>query len=271
MTLYEIFSACLPEIPTGEEAFYKLAELDRARVFMHEENGETVGFAAVRNGNVELLCVHPAWQRRGIGTALLRQAEEYLKNGGAKEILIGGFHSHLLIGAPESERGFFEKRGYEVVGGCEEMTGDLNALAASEAVPAPENAVFGWYHGDTETLQQAVAAVDESWVQYFTGPDHVYCAAVDGQIASFCFADADRTCILSTGKNTVGIPGCVGTVPAFRRRGIGLKMVAKACEELKKAGCDTAYIHYTGVAPWYARIGFKTFLRLTFLRKTAKA
>jgi len=65
----------------------------------------------------------------------------------------------------------------------------------------------------------------------------------------------------------VGVPGCVGTVPRFRRQGIGLKMVALACEELRKMGCDTGFIHYTGVAHWYARLGFQTFLTEYFMHK----
>ncbi|MCR4886967.1 MAG: GNAT family N-acetyltransferase [Clostridiales bacterium] len=267
MKLYEIFSACLPRIPVGEKAFEQLAELGDARVLEHRENGETVAFAAVKGDAVRLLCVHPAWQRRGIGTALLRQAEDAVRAGGEKEIWVGGYHSHLLIGAPDDARDFFQRRGYERVGGCEEMTGDLNALLPASRLSCPPDVAFGWYDGDTETLQKAVAAVDEDWVQYFSGPENVYCAVKDGQIASFCFAEGRRTCILSTGENNVGIPGCVGTVPAFRRQGIGLKMVAKACEELKTQGCDTAYIHYTGVARWYERLGFATFLRLDFLRK----
>ena len=53
----------------------------------------------------------------------------------------------------------------------------------------------------------------------------------------------------------------VRAAPAFRRRGIGLKMVCDVTALLRDAGCDYSYIHYTGVAPWYARLGYRTCLR----------
>ena len=128
--------------------------------------------------------------------------------------------------------------------------------------------VFGWYQGDFAKMREAVAQVDESWPQYFHEGQPVFCAMLNGEIASFCAVDVWERCLLSNGHNRVGAPGCVGTVPAFRRQGIGLKMVALACEELKKMGCDTCFIHYTGVAHWYARLGFRVFLTQHFCRKT---
>ena len=52
-------------------------------------------------------------------------------------------------------------------------------------------------------------------------------------------------------------------------RNIGGAMTAgiKAREDveaiLRQEGYDISYIHYTGVAPWYAKLGYRTFLRWT--------
>ena len=86
---------------------------------------------------------------------------------------------------------------------------------------------------------------------------------LNGEIASFCAVEEWENCLLSNGKNRVGAPGCVGTVPEFRRRGIGLKMVADVTAILKREGYDVSYIHYTGVARWYAKLGYRTCLRWT--------
>ncbi|MDE6592180.1 MAG: GNAT family N-acetyltransferase, partial [Oscillospiraceae bacterium] len=80
--------------------------------------------------------------------------------------------------------------------------------------------------------------------------------------ASFCILEDDVICLLSGDGEKVGSIGCVGTVPKFRRQGIGLKMVSLAAEELKKQGCGKVFIHYTHVYDWYARLGFKPFLKL---------
>ena len=59
----------------------------------------------------------------------------------------------------------------------------------------------------------------------------------------------------------IGGPGCVGTVPEYRRQGIGLRLVQLATGILKDQGYDLSYIHYTAVAPWYAKLGYQTVLK----------
>ena len=46
-----------------------------------------------------------------------------------------------------------------------------------------------------------------------------------------------------------------------RAKGIGLRMVQSATAMLAAEGYDIGYIHYTGVGPWYARLGYRTVLR----------
>ena len=59
----------------------------------------------------------------------------------------------------------------------------------------------------------------------------------------------------------IGGPGCVGTLPEYRKKGIGLTMVKKVTEILKEEGYDYSYIHFTGVAPWYEKLGYETILK----------
>ena len=84
------------------------------------------------------------------------------------------------------------------------------------------------------------------------------------EIASFCILGYNDATILNDGAKRMGSIGCVGTVPDFRRRGIGLEMVAEAAKLLLQRGCDDIFIHYTAVYDWYSRLGFKTrlFLKL---------
>lgn len=124
---------------------------------------------------------------------------------------------------------------------------------------------FGFYQGELAPLHAAVAAVDPEWLQYFTGKSPVFCAMTEGQIASFCMVDLEADCLISRpGEHVVSI-GCVGTVPAFRRRGIGLRMVDLATVWAKTQGATRGYIHYTGVAHWYAKLGYRTFARFSLV------
>ena len=54
---------------------------------------------------------------------------------------------------------------------------------------------------------------------------------------------------------------CVGTVPEYRRQGIGLKMVQNVTQILKEKGYALGYIHYTGVGHWYAKLGYQTLVK----------
>ena len=124
-------------------------------------------------------------------------------------------------------------------------------------IPAPTHITYGLYTGDISALQESVRAVDDDWVQYFQSGDRVFCAFDGDRVASFCLLD-------DFGEYQglkIGAPGCVGTVPEYRRQGIGLKMVQKATAILKDEGYDLSYIHYTQVGHWYARLGYKTFLQ----------
>lgn len=124
-------------------------------------------------------------------------------------------------------------------------------------IPCPDHITFGLFSGDIAALHAAVAAVDPDWVQYFKQGDRVYCAFDGDQVASFCILDDFGT----YHGLKIGAPGCVGTVPAYRRQGIGLKMVQKATAVLKDMGYDLSYIHYTHVGHWYARLGYQTILK----------
>lgn len=133
---------------------------------------------------------------------------------------------------------------------------DENALT----IPVPDGVTFGFYTGDREALLRAVAEVDTEWPKYFTENERIYCAMIGDKIASFCMLGGMGEPVIDGKRLRVGGPGCVGTVPRFRRKGIGLKMIQKATAILRDEGYDLSYIHYTGVAKWYAKLGYETVL-----------
>lgn len=127
-------------------------------------------------------------------------------------------------------------------------------------IDCPVHITFGMYSGDLTALHEAVRLVDADWVQYFQTGDRVFCAFDGEKVASFCLLD-------EFGQYEglrIGGPGCVGTLPAYRRQGIGLKLVQKATAMLKDEGFDLSYIHYTHVGHWYARLGYRTVVRWNY-------
>ncbi len=156
--------------------------------------------------------------------------------------------------------GFFEKPDIASLPEDEtyvEQIIDLHIWQEGAPVPCPAHITFGFYKGDVETLQAAVREVEDDWVQWFGKGDRVFCAFDGDKVASFClldsFGEADGL--------KVGAPGCVGTVPAYRKQGIGLRMVQLATTILKEEDYDLSWIHYTAVGHWYAKLGYKTVVR----------
>ena len=145
---------------------------------------------------------------------------------------------------------------------CEEMILRLDAFDPEAYTKTFDSSVsFGFYHGSLEELHAAVEQVVPSWVPIYDGNNRVYCGFVDGKIASFCIVENMSEHMLDGRKTKVAGPGCVGTVPALRNKGVGLMMVKDVTWILKDEGYDISYIHFTGVAPWYRKLGYETVLK----------
>ena len=135
---------------------------------------------------------------------------------------------------------------------------DLHSFSVNDVpLTCPEQITFGMFKGDVEALRAAVREVDETWVEYFNENSRAYCAFDGNKVVSFCLVDGFG----EYNGLKVGGPGCVGTIPSYRKQGIGLKMVQNATEILRQEGYDISHIHYTGVGPWYARLGYQVVLR----------
>lgn len=134
---------------------------------------------------------------------------------------------------------------------------DLRTWQEGAPVKCPAHITFGFFEGDFAALQTAVREVEDDWVQYFHPGDRVFCAFDGDRVVSFCLLD---DCGEYEGLR-IGAPGCVGTIPAYRKQGIGLRMIQMATAILREEGYDLSYIHYTYVGHWYARLGYKTVVR----------
>lgn len=257
---YDIFKKCFENLKLSEKLFYTLlGKTDK--VFYAETGTETVGFAAVRENNLRLICVLPMYRKTGYGKGLFEQCAEYVKSRGFDTLKIGGTDSGLFIGAVRGSEGFFEKMGCSFYDTVAEMYGETDKLTSAPPCDV-DNITFGFFEGNRERLYKAVGEVDDDWVQYFNDGE-VFCAFAGDEVASFCIIDKELDCLFSDGKSRFGNIGCVGTVPKFRRHGTGLETVSRAAKILTEIGCDRIFIHYTAVYDWYAKLGFKTGIMLS--------
>ena len=265
---YGIFSRCYPQFKLTRKNFESLIITSDSHIISYPDEENMTGFAITEGPSIMLICVAPDYQRQGIGANLLAEAEKYVKDQGFDKIYTGGVSSKFLIGADKTTSAFFEKNGFSTVGGCDEMLMKLDSFQFDEEkFRGHLCAEFGWYNGDIDTVVKAVAEVEESWIKFFEPGRHIYVATVGDEIACFCLVDTDVTNYLSDAYGRVGMPGCVGTVPKFRNRGIAIEMIARVTQYLKEIGMDISFIYFTGVADWYKKLGYETFMTEVFMVK----
>ena len=124
-------------------------------------------------------------------------------------------------------------------------------------IDVPPEITFEYFRGDADKLLEAVRQVEEGWAPIYEKKPRTFCAYHGDRIVSFCIIEDMK----SYENLKIGGPGCVGTVPDFRKKGVGLRMVQLATDILKQEGFDISYIHYTGVARWYAKLGYEPILK----------
>ncbi|HEV2258539.1 MAG TPA: GNAT family N-acetyltransferase [Streptosporangiaceae bacterium] len=92
-----------------------------------------------------------------------------------------------------------------------------------------------------------------------TLPGTLLVARADGQIVGTCTVEGPAEYDFlwrALVQGAVGAFGCVGVDPAARQHGIGLAMVARACDLLSARGAEVCYCAYTYLEDWYAQLGF---------------
>nr|MBC7245241.1 GNAT family N-acetyltransferase [Chloroflexota bacterium] len=93
----------------GPEAMLRVHECRAAVFLVAEEDGKPVGLSrGVYDGSkalIHLVSVHPAYQRRGIGTALVRETARRFKERGA---------TNLAVTVPGDNLEFWKKLSFRV-------------------------------------------------------------------------------------------------------------------------------------------------------------
>ncbi|MCL2633015.1 MAG: GNAT family N-acetyltransferase [Oscillospiraceae bacterium] len=259
--LHNLYCRCFPDYPTTAEIFYDLLDPQTAHTVYAYEGGEVIGYSMLRDNCIKLLIVEPEHRGKGHGSALLKQSEDYIKNAGHSEIILGGTGDRMFQGVPcdtdNNAVEFFKKRGYYAEWTSFNMTLPLEKFDISKLDITPPNGITFRFATaeDKPQLLKAVEDADDGWLELFEELEAPVMLAVEGhEIMGFQIVSTDdfrftyNDCII----------GCVGVVQKARNRGIGLAMVVEGVDWLKKQGCKSIELLYTydELVKWYGKIGF---------------
>lgn len=234
-------------------------------------------------GGTGALCVHPDYQRRGIGSELLERAEAHLRAGGSPLTTLYYPH-HLLPGIPSTSTAaveLFRKRGYSGFTECVDLWRDLNSyeLPARVLQAMEQNPTVEIRPARDDEAEAIVAMVTREfpggWVystrSHFArgGPAaEIIVAAEASEIIGFCHtADWRSKWLLPStywfpqlGERWGGL-GPVGLAKAHRKRGLGLALTAVAVLDLKQRGVLRMGIDWTNLVDFYGLLGFTVWKR----------
>lgn len=267
--VYDLYCRCFPDLKVKFDNFIEKLDYKNAEKITVSEHGELVGVSLVSGNAVLLLCVDERFRNKWYGTELLKQSEDMIGSRGHDVVILGRGKSYLFQGVPflSDRRGcrFFEKRGYSAEGESVDMTLELRDFSIDKVMipECPENVIFRYTRDtDRNQLLSAVSMIDPDWVRYYEQTDDpVLVAEEQGELVGALIISRSGAPFCQDESRTVGEIGCVGVVPKARKKGIGLRMVAIATDELKKMGADTAYLGYTYLENWYGALGYKPFMR----------
>lgn len=263
--IYEIFHLSFPQLAISKEQFERKIHLSSCQCLTAEEDGKLVGFSLIQGNTVMLLCVLSEFRGKGIGSKLLSQSEDAIKQAGFQRAVLGlGEHTYLFQGVPmfcEETVHFFEKRGYKADEISVDMSMPLGTFSKDKCSIRSCAGDVSFRYVTPEEHEQLLSAVKQAepdWTHYF---EHTSCpvlvAVENGEILGFCIVDPDGAPLFAD----TGEIGCVGVIPSARKRGIGLQMVAAATEELQRKGCKNGFLGFTYLEHWYAKLGYRACIR----------
>lgn len=228
-------------------------------------------------GWIQALLVAKQARGKGIGSELLRRAEDALRRHGASRVMLGNdLQSRLFPGLPEPKavtKQWFEKRGYSY---REDVHDLVNHYADGEKVELPElqGASLSIATGsDRERMEAFMSrcfpgAWDyqhrEYWKRGGTGREYVLLER-DGEVIGFCRMNDDQSPLLAqniywaqTFDAPLGGIGPLGIDEGYRGYRYGISIVQAAIHYLLERGNRSIVIDTTPFVDFYGKLGYGT-------------
>ncbi len=285
--LIALFRRNFPFIVREEATVRRILE-NKENSIIEKRNdwNDFIGAAVVHKNTILMLCVDKEYRNKGIGSELLKEAEEFIKAAGYEEVVVGAGEDYLMPGVPTGKRyvaavnerlyegiddtasDFFEKRGYEHYwsGNCFDMRFPLTEFKKEEhgVGDIVDGICYRWaVETDVSEVWNCTDAAYDEFTPYYKG-GALYRGDGKQNPKVLLATDGDEvvgTLIVSleTEGKGLGSVGCTTVKPSHRGRHIGVNMVNIGTKYLKDAGMKEAYLGYTytGLDHMYGYAGYK--------------
>jgi len=196
-------------------------------------HGDYAGVSVTCSKYLRLLAVDPAHRGRGIGTALLREAESRGVSVVAAEP--GNYFTPGIIDTDQATLAFFRKRGYA-------QTAVTHNLIAATSDRRPATVKSDKREAALEFIERNFGPI---WRFEDAKAETIFHIEVDGAIAGFAAQEANN--------RGLGVFGPTGVAQAFRGRGLGRDLLLASLAELRRLGYHRAIIPWTDAIEFYRK------------------
>lgn len=267
--IFNLYKESLPDIIRNEETVKEILQCTDNHIITHKDDNKLTGVSVINENVIYLLCVDKAFQKKGIGTKLLKQSEDYILSNGFDKAVIGAGKDYIMPGIPKNNgaHNFFIKYGYSHSWGdssCFDMSQLLNDFTYDEhsAGDTIDEITYRWASlDDLGNIIKCVEDAHDEFVKYYQNESlyikgtktPVLVAVQDDEIVGTLIV-----CIETEGKG-IGSVGCTATMHKHRGRGIASNMVKLGTKYLKDIGLSKAFLGYTytEIADMYRRAGYE--------------
>lgn len=286
--LIRLFRENFPYIVRAEGTVQKiLSNPDNRVLFRRDEAGKMIAASVIHKNNVLLLCVDAEHRGKGIGSALLNETEQLIKEAGYDRMTVGAGDDYLAPGVPtgvmpspqnlrpdrlyegltDEWAAFFRKRGYTHAwgeGNCFDMRVPLDEMPPIEGrIGDVINGVtYRWAEAsDMEAICVCTDDACEDFTEYYRNPDlyrpdsreRVLIAETDGCVCGTLIVTMEGE------AEGLGSVGCTTVHTAYQGRHIAANMVRLGTKHLKEIGLPDAFLGYTysGLDKLYGFAGYR--------------
>jgi len=228
--------------------------------------------------SIQALLADPAYQRRGLGTAMLEGVEARLRQLGMTHAIVAGGAMRFWSGVPDNlpaMRAFVEQHGYTrndvSIDMCGPLADDAMSDESRQKLADEGVEIVCCSHEDVGPAYDLLTREQPGWRHSFLalvtagnaanmllvkhGAELIGCIQTYPPHSRFRGANLVWKC--QYGGEAMGGFGAVLIAKAWRGKGLGVAMIQAAAQYIKDAGAATCYIDWTShaLAPFYGRVG----------------
>jgi ribosomal protein S18 acetylase RimI-like enzyme len=215
--------------------------------------GDMAGIAVTCGKYLRLLAVDRDQRRRGVGTALLRDAE----SRGAVVVAAepGNYFTPGIVESDHASIAFFRKHGYQETATTQNLLAPLRAPAS----PRETNARSDRHEEVLNFIERNFGPI---WRFEASHAETIFHVTIEDEIAGFATHEANN--------RGLGFFGPTGVAEEHRGKGLGKQLLLASLADLQRRGFETVVIPWTDAVEFYRRsCGATVAHKFTILRRIA--